>query len=113
MQCRSHAAQLGKLYDQFRAQNCEVILILGDNLEKASRYVESLHLPYPVLSDPKREIYHNYGLEKAMVFLQRTASIFIDQCGIIRYVRTTASPMIWLLEYKELLSNIPTLGCAE
>ncbi len=112
MQCRSHAAQLGKLYDEFRAHNCEIILILGSNLDHARRYADSLHLPFPVLSDPDRATYHRYGLEKALLFLQRTASIFVDQCGVIGYIRTTASPMPWLQEHKQLLNNIPTPECS-
>ena len=106
MQCRSHAAQLGRLYNDFKAANCEIILILGDSLDKARRYAESLHLPFPVLADPEREVYHLYGLEKAMVFIQRTASIIIDQGGTIRYIKTTTSPLVWLQESKELLGFV-------
>ncbi len=111
MQCRVHAAQLGKLFNDFRAHNCEIILLLGNDLDRAKRYANSLHLPFPVLADPDRAIYHRYGLDKAMIFLQRTASIFVDQCGVIRYMRTTASPMPWLQEYRQLLSNIPSAEC--
>jgi len=97
MQCRSHAAQLGRLYDQFKAANFEILLILGDTLEKASRYAESLHLPFPVLADPARGVYQQYGLEKTF-FIQRTASVIIDCTGIIRYIKTTTNPMTWLQE---------------
>src|SRR4030065_584910 len=75
MQCRSHAAQLARLYKEFQTADCEILLILGDSLEKAKRYTDILHLPFPVLADPERRVYHRYGLEKAMVFIQRTASV--------------------------------------
>ncbi len=109
MQCRSHSAQLGRLFKEFQAANCEILLILGDPLEKARRYVDSLHLPFPVLADPERSVYHRYGLEKAMIFIQRTASVVIDRNGVIRYVKSTTNPMVWLQESQELLSFVKSL----
>ena len=111
MQCRSHAAQLGRLYNDFKAANCEVILILGDSIEKARRYAESLHLPFPVLADPERKVYHQYGLEKRFL-LQRTASIIIDQNGTIRYIKSTTNPMVWLQESRELLGYVKSMAKA-
>jgi peroxiredoxin len=109
MQCRSHAAQLGRIYDDFKAANCEILLILGEPVEKAKRYAESLHLPFPVLADLERVVYHQYGLEKAMIFIQRTASIIIDQSGTIRYIKSVTNPMIWLQESKELMNFVKSM----
>jgi peroxiredoxin len=106
MQCRVLAGQLGRLHESFKAENCEILLILGDTIEKAKRYSESLHLPFPVLADPERNIYHLYGLEKTFIFIQRTASVVIDHQGIIRYLKTTSNPMIWLDESRELLKFV-------
>lgn len=110
MQCRFHAGQLGRLYPDFQAQNCEILLILGESLEKARSYVDSLHLPFPVLADPDRKIYHQYGLDKAYFFLQRTASLVIDLEGMIRYIRIASSPMVWLQESKELFSVVQKIA---
>jgi peroxiredoxin len=110
MQCRSHSAQLGRLHKEFLAANCEILLILGEPVEKARAYAKSLHLPFPVLADPERDIYHQYGLKKAMVFIQRTASIVIDREGVIRYLKTTTSPMVWLQESRELLDFVKSMG---
>jgi peroxiredoxin len=109
MQCRSHSAQLGRLYNDFKAANCEIVLILGEAVEKAKRYAESLHLPFPVLADPERKVYHQYGLEKAMIFIQRTASVVIDRTGVIRYLKTTTSPMVWLQESRELTNFVKSM----
>jgi len=109
MQCRSHAAQLGRLYNAFKAENCAILLILAEPVEKAARYAESLHLPFPVLSDPERMVYHQYGLE-IKFFLQRTASIVIDQSGTIRYMRTTTNPLPWLQESRELLAIVKSIA---
>jgi peroxiredoxin len=110
MQCRSHSAQLGRLYKEFQAANCEILLILGESVEKCGRYADILHLPFPVLSDPDRGVYHRYGLDKAMVFIQRTASVVIDQSGTIHYLKTTTNPMVWLQESKELLEFVKSLA---
>ena len=110
MQCRSHAAQLGRLYSEFQAANCEILLILGEPVEKARRYAESLHLPFPILADPERKIYHQYGLEKALVFIQRTASIIIDCNGIILYMKSTTSPMVWLQQSQEVISFVKSIA---
>jgi peroxiredoxin len=112
MQCRSHSAQLGRSFKEFQAANCEVLVILGDSLEKTRRYVDSLHLPFPVLADPERSIYHRYGLEKAMVFIQRTASVVIDRNGVIRYIKSTTNPMVWLQESQELLRFVKSIANA-
>jgi peroxiredoxin len=109
LQCRSHSAQLGRFYNDFKAANCEIILILGEPVEKAKRYVEILQLPFPVLADPERKVYHLYGLEKAMIFIQRTASVVIDRNGMIRYLKSTTSPNVWLKEIRELLSFVKSM----
>ena len=104
---------MGRLYPDLKALNCEVLLILGDPLDKAQSYAEILHLPFPVLADPERKIYHLYGLEMAYFLLQRTASLVIDTSGVIRYWKKVANPMPWLAESRVLLdaarglSNIP------
>jgi peroxiredoxin len=113
MQCRSHAAQLGQLYTEFQAHNIEILLILGASLDKARRYVKILHLPYPVLADPERMVYNRYGLEKALLFIQRTASVIIEPNGRIRYLKTTTSPMVWLQESRELLEMIQNMPATD
>ena len=110
MQCRYHATQLGRLYNDFKAANCAILLVLGEPVAKAKRYADSLHLPFPVLADPERMVYHQYGLEKTFVFIQRTASIVIDQKGTIRYMKSTANPLEWLDEIRELFSFVKSMA---
>jgi peroxiredoxin len=84
------------------------LLILGEGLDKAQRYVESQHLPFPVLADPDRNIYHQFGLGK-LLLIQRTASVIIDCNGVIQYVRTTTNPMVWLQEHKQVLQFVKSM----
>ena len=106
MQCRSHVAQLGRLYQEFQSEGVEVLVILGDTIQRAQSYVETLHLPFPVLADPERRIYHKYGLGKALVFIQRTASVIVDRAGFIRYSKIATNPFTWLQENRELLHAV-------
>ena len=94
---------MGRLNPDFQAANSQVLLILGDTLEHARSYAETLHLPFPVLSDPPRAIYHQYGLEKALVFFQRTASVVVDSAGVVRYLVRTTDPNRWLSESQKVL----------
>ncbi|MBI2331988.1 MAG: peroxiredoxin family protein, partial [Chloroflexi bacterium] len=57
-QCRTHVALLGKMYDQFREAGTEVIVILGEGMQVAREYADGMGLPFPILCDPDREVYH-------------------------------------------------------
>ena len=49
--------------------------------------------PFPVLADPERAVYQRYELVKIFIGIQRTASIIIDQSGVIRYLKRSINPM--------------------
>ena len=102
MQCRSHVAQLGRLYKDFQAAGAEILVILGATPERARQYAEQLKAPFPVLTDPEREIYHRYDLERALIVIQRTASVVVDRQGVIQYIKSATNPMLWLQESGEL-----------
>ncbi len=95
-------AQLGRYYSDFLAANTEVLVILGGDLDRARSYAGLLHLPFPVLADPEREVYHRYGLEKVLLVIQRTASVLVDTSGVIRYIKHATNPMEWLKESQVL-----------
>ena len=110
MQCRSHVAQLGRMTEQFREAGAEIIVILGDTLEKAHEYASSLKVSFPVLADPQRDVYLTYELEKYFSLFQRTASLVIDHDGIVRYLKRTTSPLVWLQESRELYGFVDSLN---
>lgn len=108
-QCRTHVAQLGRMYDQFRAAGTEVIVILGEGMTKAKEYADGIGLPFPILCDPDRDVYQLYELEKYFLLFQRTASLVVDKDGIVRYLKRTTVPNVWLQESRELLGFILSL----
>ena len=83
-----------------------MLVILGDTLERAREYAEQLKLPFPVLSDPERKIYQRFELTKTFIGIQRTASIIVDQNGVIHYIKRATNPMTWLQESKELVEAV-------
>jgi peroxiredoxin len=103
---------LGRLYSQFQAAGTDLLVILGDSQDRASRYVQALHVPFPVLADPSRDVYHRFGLEKAYLLLQRTAAVVIDRSGRIRYFKRVTNPMAWLQENQELVDVVMGLASA-
>jgi peroxiredoxin len=100
---------LGNLSKEFTNAGAEILVILGDSLDKARMYAEVLHLPFQVLSDPQREIYHQYGLDRVIFGLQRTASVVVDKSGIVRYIKRTINTFEWLQESKQLLQFVQKL----
>lgn len=110
MQCRAHVSQLGKLYQQFKEAGAEVIVILGDTFERAQEYAKLLNLPFPVLSDPQREVYRLYELEKYFLLIQRTASLVVDRNGVVQYLKRTTLPNVWLQESRELLGFVDSMN---
>jgi len=112
MQCRSMVAQLGHHYGDFRAAGAEVFVFIGDPLERAQRYAQLMQTPFRVLADPDRDVYHRYGLYKAVFVIQRTAVVIIDKQGVIRYLKTTANATTWLQEAPRLLDALQQLYVA-
>ena len=89
--------------DEFVKAGAQILIILGDTLDRASKYAETLKTPFPVLADPDRTVYHRYELDKNFIGIQRTASVIVDQNGMIRYIKQSLNPMTWLQESKELM----------
>ena len=106
MQCRSHVAQLGRLYKDFQAAGAEIVVILGDTPDRARKYAETLKTPFPVLADPDRSVYHQFDLEKALFVIQRTASVVVNRESVIRYIKRATNPMTWLQDSHELLELV-------
>ena len=109
MQCRAMVTQLGQRYGDFLAAGAEVFVIIGESIERAQRYAQLMQTPFRVLVDPQREVYHRYGLHKAVFVVQRTAAVVIDKQGVLCYFKTTANATTWLQEAPQLLETLRSL----
>jgi peroxiredoxin len=92
--------------NEFAQAGAQILVILGDTLERAGRYAESLKTPFPVLADPERAVYHRFELQKNFIGIQRTASVILDPNGVITYIKRAMNPMTWLQESKELIQAV-------
>jgi peroxiredoxin len=92
--------------DEFVKAGAQILVILGDNLDRARRFAETLKAPFPVLADPERAVYHRFELEKNFIGIQRTASVIVDSKGAIQYLKRSTNPNTWLQESKELLRAV-------
>ena len=101
---------MGRLKDDFVKAGVHVLIIIGEPLERARRYAESLKIPFPVLADPERTIYHKFELQKNFIGIQHTASVLVDPNGVISYIKRAMNPMTWLQESKELIDIAKTLA---
>lgn len=108
MQCRGHAVQLGRMYEQLQEQGVEVLVIGGGSREDAGRLSRTLQLPYPVLADPDRGVYESYGLNKAFIFIQRSGTLLIDSQGVVRYIHQATNPQA-SVDKAELLQEVEKL----
>ena len=94
---------MGRLNSEFVQAGAQILIILGDTEERARKYADTLKAPFPVLADPERAVYHRYGLDRIFIGVQRTASVVVDQKGVIQYLRQAINPMTWLQESAQLL----------
>ncbi|GAB4419596.1 MAG: hypothetical protein Kow002_07340 [Anaerolineales bacterium] len=101
------------MYTHLKESGAEVVVILGNSLEKAKEYVEIVKAPFPILADPEREVYHIYELEKYFFLIQRTASLVIDKEGVVRYLKRTTNPNVWIQETRELFGFVDSLNAGD
>lgn len=90
--CRGHSLQFGRLYPQFQKAGAEVLVVIPGSQQQAGSYAEGLHLSFPILADPEREVYLRYGLTRMMTLLQRSEMFILDREGRIRFAQGHGLP---------------------
>ena len=81
--CRGEMSDIIAAYDAHKDQRLQVLAInLTDqeHLSDARRFVDELHMPFPVLLDHKGKVRKSYALRGV------PTSVFIDADGIVRLV---------------------------
>ena len=80
-------AQLRQDYDNFMAQDTEVVVLGPENAFAFSLYWKSHKLPFVGLSDPKHTVLKLYGQEVSLFkFGRQPAQVSIDKTGTVRFV---------------------------
>lgn len=89
---RKNVTQLKQIYGGLQARNTAVLVIAGGSRAEAGQLATDLQVPFPVLADVDREVYHRYGLQKMLSFWQRSGTIVVDRQGRLSYLHPTTIP---------------------
>jgi peroxiredoxin len=103
-----HVAQLGRMNDELRAHDADVIIIGGGGRLRAGLAAKLLRVPFPILADPDRSVYRAYGFERIAYLIQRSGTVLLDRDGTVQYVRGSANPH-GALDREELMERIQRL----
>jgi alkyl hydroperoxide reductase subunit AhpC len=91
--CPTEIAEFGKLYEQFKDRDAELIGASTDSefvhLAWRSQKDELKNLAFPMLADVKRELTHALGILDKEEGVAQRATYIVDPQGIIRFVYVT------------------------
>jgi len=103
-------AQLRQDYEQFAAQETEVVVVGPENSESFSQYWLENDLPFTGLPDPDHEVLKRYGQEvKLFKFGRMPAMALIDKSGTVRFVHYGKS-MADIPPNEELLDTLQEMN---
>jgi peroxiredoxin Q/BCP len=59
--CRGQVQEVADRYDEFRDRHAAAVSLLPESKEKAEKWQQKLHLPFPLLADPDNRVADQYG----------------------------------------------------
>jgi peroxiredoxin len=69
------------------------VVVIGSgpvlSLRLATRW---LRLPWPIVRDPDRSVYRQYGLARPLGLIQQSGTFVVDRDGILRYAHGGLNP---------------------
>jgi len=92
MTCQFHANSLVKAYAEIQTAGFEVLVIGGGSTSDAAKMAQRIHAPFPVLADTRRAVYELYNVDKALAFIQKSATFVVDVDGRIVYAHRSTNP---------------------
>ncbi len=84
--CTREACSFRDSYEAFRELGAEVIGVSSDSPDSHRRFSEHHHLPFMLLSDPKKELRKLYGVPSNMGLLPGRVTYVIDREGMVRHI---------------------------
>ena len=84
--CESHLASLRDAYAALQASGTQVIAVSTDDAATVAAFARELHLPFAVLSDPKRQIALAYGAVQDIGQAPSRLSFLLDKTGVVRWI---------------------------
>ena len=105
MTCQFHATSLVKAYAEVQGAGFQVLVIGGGSTADASKMAQRIRAPFPILADKERAVYEMYNVDKALAFIQKSATFVVDLDGKVVYAHRSTSPSGGLV-MGELMSAI-------
>ncbi len=103
-------AQLRQDYDNFLAQDTEVIVVGPEGANAFADYWQKDDLPFVGLPDPSHSVLKGYGQEvKIFKFGRQPAQVTIDKTGRVRFVHYGHDPSD-IPANKEILGLLETMN---
>lgn len=90
--CVGHVLELSKAYDQIKALDAEVIVVGAGSVAAAQKLSERYKLPFQVFADTDHKAYDQFGLDKVLLYWQKSGSFVIDRDGKVALLNSGASP---------------------
>ena len=110
--CTQEACSIRDDIPQFEKLDCVVYGVSADSEESHRKFREKYHLPFHLLSDPRKETLKEYGVWGKKKFMGREydgifrTSFLIDPAGKIAKVYEKVKP---LMHVEEVLQDLDTL----
>ena len=105
--CESHLASLRDTYAALQGSGAQVVAISTDDAPTVAAFARELRLPFPTLSDPKRQIALAYGAVQNATEAPSRLTILIDKTGVVRWIDTDVRVQT---HGADVLSKIRELG---
>jgi len=106
--CTLEARAFRDRYEEFAAQDAEVIGVSSDSIKSHHRFAARQDLPFVLLSDRGSVVRQLYGVEKTLGVLPGRVTFVIDTAGIGRHIYS--SQVLATRHIREALSAVATLG---
>src|SRR5216117_4343574 len=84
--CTLEARAFRDSYEQFSAQDAQVVGVSSDSVRSHRRFAQRHNLPFLLLSNADGAVRRLYGVEKTLGLLPGRVTYVIDQTGVVRHV---------------------------
>lgn len=82
--CTAEACAFRNSYDGVAELGIQVVGVSPQSTNSHRRFAERYHLPFPLLSDPRKQVIRSYGVDGPLGFGVRRATFLIDQSKFVR-----------------------------
>jgi peroxiredoxin Q/BCP len=84
--CTTEACSFRDNYKPYQDKDAVVIGISLDSVESHAKFSEKYHLPFPILSDSRKEVAKTYGVLGIGGFLTKRVTFIINKDGKITHI---------------------------